>query len=159
MNRGNVWRRELIHKTFLVLSERKKSSFESWQKCAQLCLTRMKEGDRNNSKDHHNNKVNLQQLYSLIVECRWSPSCHLDNFCTVSSVKPKTPHNFELPTTSTGINKSFFYRAHLIWNCLPLDLRKIESKSLFEKKLIDYLWKEILSLANLPSDLLDDLDT
>ena len=56
-------------------------------------------------------------------------------------------------------SQNHFYRAHIIWNRLPLEFRKIESESLFEKKLLDYLWKEILSLANLPSDLLDDLDT
>ena len=72
---------------------------------------------------------------------------------------PKTPQNLELLSTSTGITKSFFYKAHLIWNRLPLELRKIESESLFEKKLLDNFWKEILSLANLPSELLDDLET
>ena len=86
-------------------------------------------------------------------------NCHLDSLSICSSVQPKAPQNLELLNTSTGITKSFFYRAHLIWNCLPLELRKIESESLFEKKIIDYLWTEILSLANLPSDLLDDLDT
>ena len=85
-------------------------------------------------------------------------NCHLDNLCICSSVQPKAPQNLEILNTSTGITKSFFYRAHLIWNNLPLDLRKIESQSLFEKKLTDYLWTEILSLTNLPSDLLDELD-
>ena len=86
-------------------------------------------------------------------------TCHLDSLSICTSVQPKTPKNFELWSTSTGITKSFFYRAHIIWNRLPLELRKIESKSLFERKLIDHLWKEILSLANLPSDLIDDLET
>ena len=85
--------------------------------------------------------------------------CHLDSLSICSSVHPKTPQNLEQLNTSTGITKSFFYRAHLIWNCLPFELRKIESESLFSKKLKDHLWKEILSLTNLPSDLLDDLNT
>ena len=85
--------------------------------------------------------------------------CHLDSHSICSSVQPKTPQNLELLNTSTGITKSFFYRAHITWNHLPLELRKIESESLFEKKVLDYLWKEILSLANLPSDLLKELDT
>ena len=55
--------------------------------------------------------------------------------------------------------KIIFYRAHVTWNHLPLEFRKIESESLFKKKLLDYLWKEILSLTNLPSDLLEELDT
>ena len=84
--------------------------------------------------------------------------CHLDSFSICSSIQPKTPQNLELLNTSTGITKSFFYRAHLIWNRLPLELRKIKSKLLFKKQLLDHLWKEILSLSNLPSDLLEDLD-
>ena len=85
--------------------------------------------------------------------------CHLDHLSICSSVQPKIPQNLELLNTATGITKSFFYRAHILWNCLPLELRKIESESLFANELKDHLWKEILSLANLPSDLLDYLDT
>lgn len=85
--------------------------------------------------------------------------CHLDSLSICSSVQPKTPQNLESLNTSTGITKSFFYRAHILWNRLPLELRKIESESVFKIKLMDHLWKEILSLTNLPSDLLDDLDT
>ena len=85
-------------------------------------------------------------------------NCHLDSLCIISSIQPRTPQNLESLSTSTGITKSFFYRAHIIWNRLPLELRKIDSESLFEKKLIDHFWKEILSLAKLPSDLLDDLE-
>ena len=86
-------------------------------------------------------------------------SCHLDSHSICSSVHPKTPQNLELLNTSTGITKSFFYRAHITWNRLPLELRKIESETLFEKKLIDHFWNEILSLANLPTDLFADLET
>ena len=86
-------------------------------------------------------------------------TCHLDSLSICSNVQPKTPQNLEVLNTSTGITKSFFYRAHILWNRLPIELRKIESESLFERKLIDHLWKEILSLANLPSDLIDDLET
>ena len=84
--------------------------------------------------------------------------CHLDSFSICSSIQPKIPQNLELINTSTGITKSFFYRAHLTWNRLPLELRKIESESLFAKNLLDHFWKEILSLSNLPSDLLEEVD-
>ena len=84
--------------------------------------------------------------------------CHLDSLSICSSVLPKIPQNTELSNTSTGITQSFFYRAHITWNNLPFEIRNIESEPLFAKILMNYLWKEILSIANLPSDLLDDLD-
>jgi hypothetical protein len=84
--------------------------------------------------------------------------CHLDNLSICSSVLPKIPQNFE-SDTSTGITKSFFYRAHIIWNHLPFEIRNIESESFFAKKLIDHLWEEILAITNLPSELLEDIDT
>ena len=59
-----------------------------------------------------------------------------------SNVQLKTPQNLELPNTSTGITKSFFYRAHITWNNLPLELRKIESESLFDKIVLEYLYME-----------------
>ena len=44
------------------------------------------------------------------------------------------------------------------WNRLPLSIRQIESETLFNKHLTDHLWKEVLSIATLPSDLLDELN-
>ena len=75
-----------------------------------------------------------------------------------SSVHPKIPQNLEVENPNTGITKSFFYRAHSSWNKLPLEIRKIESPSLFKKQLTDHLWKEAFSLIMLPSDLVEELE-
>ena len=83
--------------------------------------------------------------------------CHLDNLCITSSIHPRVPHNLENETLCRGIGKSFFYRTHLAWNRLPFPIRKIESELLFKSALKKYLWHEALALANLPSDLIDEL--
>ena len=85
-------------------------------------------------------------------------NCHLDHLSMCSIVYPRIPQNLELENPTTGITKSFFYRAHMSWNRLPLSLRQIESAKMFKKHLADYLWKDVLSLANLPSDLLEELN-
>ena len=84
--------------------------------------------------------------------------CHLDNLCVTSSVHPKVPHNLENENLCSGIGKSFFYRAHLAWNRLPLQIRSIDSEISFKSALTKYLWHEAFALANLPSDLIDELD-
>ena len=72
-------------------------------------------------------------------------SCHLDELCLVSDIKPRT--NVRSP-----LQKSFFYRTHLLWNNIPLELRRIEHYQQFRSKLSKYLWDLImtddLSLAN-----------
>ena len=47
---------------------------------------------------------------------------------------------------------------HSAWNKLPIEIRKIESPILFKKALIAHLWKEVLLLATLPTDVIDELD-
>ena len=47
-------------------------------------------------------------------------------------------------TISPRVNafkNSFFYRSHLEWNMLPLDLRQIENPELFKPRLEKYLWQ------------------
>ena len=39
-----------------------------------------------------------------------------------------------------AFKNSFFYRSLTSWNLLPLDLRTIESSSLFKNKVKDHLW-------------------
>jgi hypothetical protein len=51
-------------------------------------------------------------------------------------------------TQNSSLNKSFFYRTHLLWNKLPYDLRAIDSFSKFKINLIKFLWSELLA----PSD-------
>ena len=60
-------------------------------------------------------------------------NCHLDNLSIVSSLTPTRSNN--------PLAKSFFYRTHLLWNRLPLQLRQIQSSSLFKSELVQYLWK------------------
>ena len=71
-------------------------------------------------------------------------SSHLDHKCFVSSVVPCnlfSNNNFESSSTQ-GFNNSFFYRAHLLWNKLPLSVREIVCPGTFKQTLIKYLWKE-----------------
>ena len=84
--------------------------------------------------------------------------CHLDKLCIQSSIHPKVPQNLETDSIYGGIAKSFFYRAHLAWNRLPLEIRSIESQLSFKLALTKHLWQEAFALANLPSDLIDELD-
>ena len=84
--------------------------------------------------------------------------CHLDNLCIMSSIHPKAPHNLDSEILCSGISKSFFYRAHLAWNRLPFQIRNIESESSFKSALTKHLWQEAFALANLPSQLIIEID-
>ena len=60
---------------------------------------------------------------------------HLDHKCFNSSIQSR---NLE---TNRNFNNSFFYRAHLMWNRLPLNLREIVCPGQFKTALLEYLWK------------------
>ena len=75
--------------------------------------------------------------------------CHWDNLSVCSNVQPRLPQNLTSDNTNIGISKSFFYRAHLLWNNLPLTLRQIESPIKFKSKLIEYLWNQAYKNAQL----------
>ena len=49
--------------------------------------------------------------------------------------------NFE-SVSNQGFNNSFFYRAHLMWNRLPLNLREIVCPGDFKEALLKHIWKE-----------------
>jgi hypothetical protein len=66
-------------------------------------------------------------------------SCHLDTLCLVSEIKPRINSTFSC-SKNCALNKSFFYRTHLLWNKLPFDLRAITCFSKFRKNLITFLW-------------------
>ena len=75
--------------------------------------------------------------------------CHLDNLCMVSDIAPKTPQNLtSVNTRNVGISKSFFYRAHILWNQLPYDVRAIGSPSIFKNRLLAHLWANINTTIN-----------
>ena len=42
---------------------------------------------------------------------------------------------------------SFFYRVHIAWNNLPLDIRKMSILSMFKHNVTKYLWESILRNA------------
>ncbi len=67
--------------------------------------------------------------------------CHLDSLSVVSSIIPRSTQN-------NALSRSFFYRTHLLWNQLPLEIRQITSLSQFKSEVTKHLWK----LALCPSD-------
>ena len=70
--------------------------------------------------------------------------CHLDDLSMVSDTLPKIPQNLTSSNTRiAGISKSFFYRAHILWNNLPYDLRSVISPSIFKSRLRAHLWAKI----------------
>ena len=75
-------------------------------------------------------------------------SSHMDHRSLVSSVIPNiTLNNQNITSEHSSTNpflNSFFYRVHLSWNSLPLEIREIESHSLFKSQLTNHLWKSLL---------------
>ena len=75
-------------------------------------------------------------------------SSHLDSKCYVSSVLPRnllSNQNFE-SNSQRNFNNSYFYRAHLLWNKLPLSAREIVSTKEFETFLLKYIWEECIAI-------------
>ena len=66
-------------------------------------------------------------------------STHLDHLSLVSNIVPTGARS---ATSKRGFSHSYFYRAHLIWNRLPLSLREIVQPNKFKCKLTQYIWKE-----------------
>ena len=69
-------------------------------------------------------------------------SCHLDTLCLVSTIHPKA-NALAATTKNSALNKSFFYRTHLLWNKLPFEVRGANSLSIFRTKLLKILWDSI----------------
>ena len=68
---------------------------------------------------------------------------HFDRLSIVSTIIPRVPQNLDAETRVLGISKSFYYRAHLSWNKLPLDLRDIGAPSKFKAALLEYQWNRV----------------
>ena len=49
-----------------------------------------------------------------------------------------------IPATSVVFKKSFFFRGHLLWNHLPLNIRAEQSPSKFRNILLPHLWGEVM---------------
>ena len=71
---------------------------------------------------------------------------HYDRLSIVSSIIPRIPQNLNTENSSLGISKSFFYRAHLAWNKLPLDLRDNGAPSKFKTALLVYMWGKVSNI-------------
>lgn len=72
-------------------------------------------------------------------------SSHLDRKCYVSDILPR---NLESTRNYAGVNptnfgNSYFYRTHLAWNKLPLEMRNIENPTEFRTAVTKYIWHEI----------------
>ena len=68
-------------------------------------------------------------------------STHLDHLSLVSTVTPRR-NSFKV------LEKSFFYRTHIMWNSIPLEIREIGSPSLFRLRLESHLWDSL----SIPTD-------
>lgn len=66
-------------------------------------------------------------------------SCHLDHLSLVSDIGP--------------LKKSFFYRTHHEWNRLPLELRSVQSITVFKHNLLKFLWSSVLEETEFDSDI------
>ena len=87
-------------------------------------------------------------------------SSHLDSKCFVSSILPRnlmSNSNFA-SNSRRHFSNSYFYRAHLLWNKLPLMIREVVSTKVFEVELIKYLWKECIAVEceQLSNNFVDD---
>ena len=79
-------------------------------------------------------------------------TCHLDRLSLVSSIKPKC-NVISVTNKNSPLYKSFYYRVHLLWNLLPLDIRESESLSIFQCKILQYLWKSTIEDSDNPEGL------
>ena len=80
--------------------------------------------------------------------------CHLDRLSLVSDLLPNST-----AVSSRSCNafaNSFFYRSHLLWNALPLDLREVNCPVRFKFRLKQYLFSKILQTS--PDNDDDSLD-
>ena len=69
---------------------------------------------------------------------------HLDDYSIVSSILPRCsqPANLDSSRSSRNpLSRSFFYRTHILWNNLPLNLRQLGSPFAFKSSLTKHLWQ------------------
>ena len=68
---------------------------------------------------------------------------HMDGKCYVSTVMPRNLQNNHSGSVK-GFSNSYFYRAHLLWNRLPLSVREIIRPSLYKEKILEFIWVEMV---------------
>ena len=77
---------------------------------------------------------------------------HLDRLSLISDIVPASSvYNYN-SNSKRGLNNSYFYRTHILWNRLPYSLRAIKKPSEFKPKLIDYIWKNLVECDSITSD-------
>ena len=68
-------------------------------------------------------------------------SSHRDELSFVCSLLPNS-------SNTNLLEKSFFYRTHMVWNSMPLEIRKLESTSEFKAKIETHLWDMLLNIED-----------
>ena len=63
-------------------------------------------------------------------------------------------YNLCFGCSNVTLNKPFFYRAHNLWNCLPLEIRQIVSPNEFRREVFIHFWDLVSDENN--SDPIDD---
>ena len=95
--------------------------------------------------------IKLPNYMHFHNETRRLRSSHLDELCLVSDIKPtiqaKYSKNSVDGTEFKTFENSFFYRTHLNWNKLHLDIRRIEEPFIFRRNIRKHLWNEALQHA------------
>ena len=81
-------------------------------------------------------------------------SCHLDHMSLVSSIKPRVYKQYSKSPDSVtefqAFENAFFYRSHMSWNRLPIELRENNCPTKFKAQLSKYIWKEVLESLKEP---------
>ena len=75
-------------------------------------------------------------------------TCHLDRLSFESSILPRGK-------TCDTLKKSFYYRTHLAWNDLPLELREVGCLLTFKRRLNEHLWA--VSFSELSNSIPDSV--
>ena len=67
--------------------------------------------------------------------------CHLDSLSLVCDIIPRTTASQD--RTTNAFANSFFYRTHLSWNNLPIEIRMIDGPDEFKTKLKAHMWNKL----------------
>ena len=69
---------------------------------------------------------------------------HLDAYSLVSDIIPNTTASQK--RTTNAFANAYFYRSHVLWNSLPLNIRTIIFPGRFKSELRAYLWNNLSNL-------------
>ena len=83
--------------------------------------------------------------------------CHLDSHSLVCDIIPNTITSQD--RTTNAFANSFFYRTHLLWNKLPINIRSIHSFFEFKASLKEYFWTRLNTDLNNNSGLFNNSDS